>query len=106
MISNYFVLNRIINELNEFISSYKLIEVFSQEKDKVIFHFNNNDNNFFLELSCKSNLNYISLQEKYFKAKKNVISFFQKYLPASIKEIQIAKFDRIIKFNFTKIQIE
>lgn len=105
MISNYFVLNRIINELNEFISSYKLIEVFSQEKDKVIFHFNNNDNNFFLELSCKSNLNYISLQEKYFKAKKNVISFFQKYLPASIKEIQIAKFDRIIKFNFTLFNI-
>jgi len=101
MISNYFVLNRIINELNKFISSYKLIEVFSQEKDRIIFHFNNNDNNFFLELSCKSNLNYISLQEKYFKAKKNVISFFQKYLPASLKNVQISKFDRNIKFNFT-----
>ncbi|GAB6282007.1 MAG: NFACT RNA binding domain-containing protein [Ignavibacterium sp.] len=105
MISNYFVLNRIILELNEFISSYKLIEVFSQEKDKVIFHFNNNDNNFFLELSCQSNLNFITLIEKYFKAKKNTINFFQKYLPSSLKQIQICKYDRIIKFNFTLFDI-
>lgn len=105
MISNYFVLNRIILELNEFISSYKLIEVFSQEKDKVIFQFNNNNNNFFLELSCRSNLNFITLLEKFFKAKKNTINFFQKYLPASLKQIQIAKYDRIIKFNFTLFDI-
>jgi predicted ribosome quality control (RQC) complex YloA/Tae2 family protein len=74
--------------------------VFTQEKEKLIFHLVKDEHDFFLEISTNPRFSYIITRKNHKRAKKNTIDFFQKYLPASVLSVKIAQSDRIISFNF------
>ncbi len=100
MYKNYLLLLRLTDELNSLLQGSKLIHAFTQEKDKIIFEFDSNVSNIFLEVSTNINFPYIIPRSSYKRAKKNTISFFQKYLPATLTDIKIANMERIIRLSF------
>jgi predicted ribosome quality control (RQC) complex YloA/Tae2 family protein len=101
MIKNYFVLNRLIIELNGILKGFRVLSAWSQEKDKLILECRKKDEELFLEISVNPLLPYITLRNRFAKAKKNTMNFYQEYLPAEILEISISEFDRIVKVSFS-----
>lgn len=105
MIKNYFYLNRFAVELSTILKQFILVEAFSQDRDKIIFEFNNNDKNLFIEICVNPGFPYINLRENFHRAKKNTIGFFGNNLPARFVETYIAKSDRLIKISFDNMSI-
>lgn len=101
MFKNYFYLNRLVIELNPILKDFKLVDCFSQEKDKLVLHFRKNDEEKFLILSADQNAQHILLRNEFQKARKNYINFLHDSLPLQFQKIEIAKDDRIIKFSLT-----
>lgn len=99
MFKNYFTLNRHVVEVNALLSGYTLSSVFTQEKDKLILCFINNPDELFVEINTDQSFPYFIIREKFSRAKKNTLDFFHDFLPSKLESIQIAEYDRIIKFN-------
>ncbi len=105
MIKNYFFLGRFIFELKDVLAGSVLTQVFSQDKDRIIFEFNNHNNEKYLEVSTNPGLPFINLRKNFRRAKRNTISFFETKLPSQLTDICIAKSDRIIKLFFKNFDI-
>lgn len=105
MFKNYFTLNRHVVETNALLSGYTLSSVFTQEKDKLILCFTNNADELFVEINTDQAFPYFFVREKFNRAKKNTLDFFQDYLPSALHSIQIAEYDRIIKFTISDAAI-
>ncbi len=96
MYRNYFILNRIILELNSAIKGFIISEIFSQEKDKLVLKCINKEEKY-IEISVNPGQPYISLKNEYHRARKNSLDFFQEYLPQEIKNLEISDHDRLIR---------
>ncbi len=105
MFKNYFTLNRHIVELNKILCGSSLVQAFTQEKDKLVLNFIKNDLALFVEINTDSALPYLILKSQFKRAKKNTLDFFKNFLPADLISIQIAEFDRVVKFSFEKFSI-
>ena len=99
MLQNYFVLNRIIIELNSELKGYFIDDIFSQEKSKIILALSKEEFRTFLEISVVPGNAYINLRKNYSRSKKNTFSFFGEALGKRVDAFEIAKDDRIIKIK-------
>lgn len=99
MFNNYLYLLRHSKELALDIIGLTFSEAYTQEKDQILFKisddFNYPDRHLIFSTKPSSPTFYIKNEHK--KAKKNVINFFTKFLPAKIIDIQFCKSDRILK---------
>jgi len=100
MINNYFFLTRFAAELRIELTGSKFLSAFSQDKNKILLSFLRNSEEIFLEFHTGSQLPYLQKRDSFRRAKKNTSSFFDKLHGAQLQNIQIAKFERIIKFIF------
>lgn len=98
MYKNYFILNRIILELNSTLIQPIITEIFSQEKDKLVFKCINGEEKY-IEVSVNPGLPFITMKKEYHRTKKNSIDFFVEYLPANLERFEISTSDRIIKIK-------
>jgi len=105
MFKNFFVLNRHIVEVNKLLSGFNLVNIFTQEKNKLIFCLRSDLREYFIEMNADSLLPYFIIREKYNRAKKNTLDFFESYLPSKLNLIKIAEFDRVIQFNLQDASI-
>lgn len=105
MYKNYFFLNRLIIELNTNLKGFVLTEAYSQEKDKLVLDFQNNNYHKYLLISVSQNLPFIQIRDDYNRAKKNTLDIFPGYLPMQFIDASIADNDRIIRFNFGTFNI-
>jgi predicted ribosome quality control (RQC) complex YloA/Tae2 family protein len=105
MIQNYFFLNRFIIETSAYLSGAKIVEIFSQEKGKLIFTCVKKGKDFFLELCVIPGQSFINLRYKYTRAKKNTLNFFSGAIGEKMNSLQIADDDRIIKLECSHSQI-
>lgn len=105
MFKNFFVLNRQVVEINEILSGFTLVNVFTQEKNKLIFCLRSDIREHFIEMSVDSSLPYFLIREKFNRAKKNTLDFFESYLPSKLNSIKIAELDRVIQFNIQDASI-
>ncbi|MFA6597672.1 MAG: NFACT RNA binding domain-containing protein [Ignavibacteriaceae bacterium] len=105
MINNYFFLTRFLKELRTDLTGYRFSNAFSQEKNKLILSFFHKDEEVFLEFHTGAQLPYLQLRDSHHRAKKNTSSFFEEYYNAELRNIQIAKFERIIKFSFDNFSL-
>ena len=96
MYKSYYYLNRLALELNSLISGKKILNIFSQEKDRLILHLFK-DEDIFLEISVNHSEPYINVRNRFSRAKKNTITFFDELLNATIISVLLASDDRIIK---------
>lgn len=105
MINNYFFLSRFVRELNRVLSGAIFSEAFSQDKNKLILSFIKINKEVFLEFHSGAQLPYLQIRDSFRRAKKNTSSFFEDYSGASMKDVQIAGFERIIKFIFDNFSL-
>ena len=104
MYKNYFILNRIVLELNSLLNRSTIVEVFSQEKDKLILKCVN-EKQLFLEISVNPGEPYLTLKNEYHRAKKNSVDVFEDFLPLDIKNFEISDHDRLVRINCAEINI-
>ena len=105
MFKNFFVLNRHVVEVNKLLSGFTLVNIFTQEKNKLIFYLRTDVQEYFIELNADSSLPYFIVREKYNRAKENTLDFFESYLPSKLNSIKIAELDRIIQFELKAASI-
>lgn len=105
MYKNYFFLNRHTSDLNNLLKGFALTEAFSQEKEIIVLVFSSVDEKKYLLISVNQNTTYCLLRDEYSRARKNSISFFQRYLPAKLDNIEIAADDRVIRFSFRDFRL-
>jgi predicted ribosome quality control (RQC) complex YloA/Tae2 family protein len=99
MIRNYFYLNRYIIEAGKILTGAKIIQIFSQEKGKLIIDCFLDETEYFLEFSVIPGQSFINLRDKYSRAKKNTIDLFSNSIGDKIISVKIAEDDRIIKIE-------
>ena len=99
MIQNYFFLNRIILEANELLKDAVIQEIFSQEKGTLVINCKKMNENIFIELSVIPGNSFFAIKNKYTRAKKNTINFFEETTGQKIISFEIANNDRIIKIK-------
>ncbi|HKI78625.1 MAG TPA: NFACT RNA binding domain-containing protein [Ignavibacteriaceae bacterium] len=99
MYKNYFILNRFIIEAGKILEGFKLISAFSQDKNKLILEFSKGENNYYIEISTNPGFPFITLKNKFKRAKKNTIDFFESACSQIISSFEIADFDRIVKLD-------
>ena len=105
MIQNYFFLNRLILEANEILRDTVIQEIFSQEKGTLVINCGMSDEDFYIEISVIPGNSYFTIKNKYARAKKNTINFFDDVVNQNIDSIEIASDDRIIKLKLDKSDI-
>ena len=105
MFKNFFVLNRLVIEANKLLSGFTLVNIFTQEKNKLIFCLRSDSREYFIEVNADSSLPYFIIREKFNRAKKNTLDFFESYIPSKLNSIKIAELDRIIQFNLQDASI-
>ena len=105
MLQNYFVLNRIIIQLNSELKGYFIDDIFSQEKSKIILALSKEEFRTFLEISVVPGNAYINLRKNYSRSKKNTFSFFGEALGKRVDAFEIAKDDRIIKIKLNDCEL-
>lgn len=98
MYKNYFILNRIILELNTLLKESAITEVFSQEKDKLVLKCKGKEEKY-TEISVNPGEPYITLRTEYHRAGKNSIGLFEEHLPQKIIRFEISDHDRIIRLR-------
>ncbi|MCL5027937.1 MAG: NFACT RNA binding domain-containing protein [Bacteroidetes bacterium] len=99
MYKNYFFLNRFVIEANLILKDSIINSIFSQEKDKLIIQTENIKGEKFVEISVNPSFPYITLKDKFNRARKNSIDIFEGHFPSRIYSLEIAKDDRIIKLE-------
>ncbi|MDP4114583.1 MAG: NFACT RNA binding domain-containing protein [Bacteroidota bacterium] len=105
MFKNFFVLNRLVNEIDEAADGAVIEAIFSQEKQKLILSCSKDSNNFFIEICTSLQDPYFILRTGFKRAKKNTIDFFDSFIKSIITGISISDKDRIIKLVTTKGQL-
>ncbi|MGB5529264.1 MAG: NFACT RNA binding domain-containing protein [Ignavibacteriaceae bacterium] len=105
MIQNYFFLNRLILEANEVLSNAVILEIFSQEKGTLVINCENLNENIFIEISVIPGNSHFTIKNKYTRAKKNTINFFDAATNQKIISFEIASDDRIIKIKLEQSEI-
>lgn len=98
MYKSYYYLNRLTIELNKILSGKKILSIFSQEKDRLIIQFDGVEQ-LIAEISVNHSQPFINIKNRFSRAKKNTVEFFDDLINKTIKEVLIASDDRIIKIN-------
>lgn len=97
MIKSYFFLNRQIIDLRDFILNKKIIEAFTQEKEKLVIEFEDEDN-FYLEFCVNHSLPYYQIKDFFIRSKKNSLDLFKNLRNKKIIDLLIANDDRVVAF--------
>lgn len=105
MIQNYFFLNRLILEANALLKGARILEIFSQEKGTLTINCGLGNDNSFIELSVIPGNAYLNIKNKFSRAKKNTISFFNDAIDNKIISFGIADDDRIINLKLDQSDI-
>ncbi len=98
MLKNYFLLNRIILELNAALKYGKVISVFTQEKEKLVIEIKKNEEDIFVEICVNHSLPYLIYRDFYIRAKKNSLDLLPALGGRNILDCLIAEDDRILAF--------
>lgn len=104
MLKSYFFLNRHIVELREVFINKKIKSIFTQEKEKLVVEFEDEEH-LFLEFCVNHSLPYFLMRDFYIRAKKNSLELFEPLKGKTINDIFIASNDRIIAFYFNDASI-
>jgi predicted ribosome quality control (RQC) complex YloA/Tae2 family protein len=97
MIKSYFFLNRQILDFKVSILNKKIIEAFTQEKDKLVIEFED-ENNLYLEFCVNHSLPYYMIKDFYIRSKKNSLGFFENLRNKKIIDLLISNDDRVVAF--------
>lgn len=96
MYKSYYYLNRLTLELNSILIGKRIVSIFSQDKDRLIVQLDGAEE-LLIEISVNHSKPFILVRNRFSRAKKNTVEFFEELINKTIKEVLIASDDRIIK---------
>lgn len=99
MFNNYFLLRELSLFLGKNLAGFKINEIFSQEKDKLVLQVYKGDNVKFLEFCCKTEFPYLVFYNKYGRRKSNFATLFSDLYELEIDSVLIYENERIIELN-------
>ena len=101
MLNNIYLIEQLCFFLKNEIRNYRISEIFSQEKDKLIITLISSDNKCIknLEFSAIKNLNFLLLKNEFSKAKKNFANLFGEINNKEILKVELYNNDRIISLS-------
>lgn len=103
MFKDYHYILRCVFEIRHQLIGLNIVEIFSQEKDRIQFYIPTEENpHQHLIISCNPQLPFLQVRKELHKAKKNTVNFFDENLPAKITDFRIAHGDRIVNLATDK----
>ncbi|MBI4547967.1 MAG: DUF814 domain-containing protein [Ignavibacteriae bacterium] len=108
MVSHYFVLQALIEELNPLIRGATITEVFTQQKNELLISLTtrqsktSEDDYRTLQISIDPRLNYLLLRENVTRAKKNSVDLFEECIDCSIEAVSLHPYDRTVRILLSK----
>ncbi len=101
MICNHYLLFRLSEKLDNTLRNCTLLNVFSQEKGKIVFHFVTQEGKkIFSEISVLKNSESFIVKENFAKAKKNYADVFKELFGAVVSSVSIISSERAFRINF------
>lgn len=104
MLNNYYTLIHLTDNFKSLVGM-KVIEIFSQEKDSVVFCFFDDLNLKYLYFSASNTLPLIYLDNNFKRKTNNTINLMSELLGDFLQNVSIVENDRIITFNFIKYDL-
>lgn len=102
MINNYFILKAQVNYLKNLSTSFLIRNIFSFEKNQIIFHLITDDNKeIYLTLVIEKNLECLFIENEKSIATKNILYLFNSVLNTSIVDIRIEDKNRIVTLELS-----
>ena len=98
-------MNRFVIEAGKILTGKRVNYIFTQEKDKLIVEFGEDDAVKFLEIYVNPGQPHINIRTSYYRAKKNTIDVFPEAHGQIISSIKIAEYDRIIKIDLQRATV-
>lgn len=99
----YFFLKQLVQSLKEKLIGYSIGEIFSQNRNEIIFGFYKKDiEDFYFIINLDPVFPHFKFYSNYQRAKKNSVDLFSDYLDLKIENIEITKGDRTFFFELEK----
>lgn len=99
MLTNYYTLFHLVGELEAGFLGKTIKEIFSQQRKELIISFHETDS--VIIIGCEPSCNYIYYRNKYSRARKNSIDFFDSIIGTKINKITLHPFDRQINIQLS-----
>lgn len=96
MVSHYFTLSALAQELQPSIAGAKITDLFTQQKNEMIIRLEREGTESALAISVDPELNYIYLRDSFARAKKNSADVFPRLAGAMMESISIVPHDRVM----------
>lgn len=94
MLTNYYTLRLVADDINRTLTGTKIAQVFSQHRDELVVTCSSKSGNRHLIVSCKPSLNYVYLREEFARAKRNSVDLFPAVVGARILSVGLHPNDR------------
>lgn len=99
MITSYYTLQALVRELHRLLSSAKIEEAFTQQKNELLINLNKGAQAWTLTVSTDPHMNFVFLRDRFPRAKKNSVDIFPSIVGDEIREVTIHRNDRIIQVD-------
>jgi len=102
MVFDYFTLREISGYSDFSLKGAILKDIFSQDKDKIVFSFKAEDTSIkSIEFSCSPEFPYLQIRDEFKKARKNSAALMPEALEQVIEGVSLFDNDRILKLTFS-----
>lgn len=102
MIFDYYTIREISKYCNNNLKGAVLSDIFSQDKDKIVFSFEiYSSGNISIDYSCSIEFPYLRIVNEYKKTKKNVASLFPEMLGNEFEQASLYDDDRVLSLKFS-----
>lgn len=98
MIRNYYTLSKLTEELQS-IRGLKIVECFSQDKSTLLFALYDGAKIRHLQFASDNRFGALFLRDNFMRARKNTIDLFEMLLGQTVKNVELARNDRIITIS-------
>jgi predicted ribosome quality control (RQC) complex YloA/Tae2 family protein len=95
--NNFYILFHLASYLKKNLPGKSIADIYSQEKNKIIFSFGNS----FLEFSVENKLPYLVLKDNQERAHKNSVTLFAQLIGQTVSDVSLFGNDRIICFSLS-----
>lgn len=102
MVFDYFTLKEISKFSNINLTGAIIKDIFSQDKDKIVFTFQKKDSSkLSMEFSCLTEFPYIQIKGEFKRSKKNSISLISEIVEKTVEGVNLYNNDRVISINLS-----
>lgn len=103
MLTNYYTLRFIAQDLNRRLSGSIIAEIFTQHHDELVVSCESDTADGHVIISCDPSQNYIILRDEFPRAKRNSVDLFKELHGARVSEVAIHSSDRQMIFHTDRL---